>query len=79
MENIKNLCKYAVKYDDKNKYKAILEAAMVPTTEWLMENSPIDMGKLATPKKPSTRNSLSQFLALFDVKQKTCCPQNRSC
>ena len=32
LENIKKLYKYAVKFDDQQPYKSIIEAAMVSTT-----------------------------------------------
>ena len=71
LENIKKLYKYAGKYEDQQQYKDILEAATISTPEGLIYNSPIDVVTLGTMKKLSARNSLSQFLALLDIKQKT--------
>ena len=36
LENIKSLYKYAGKHDNRQQYKAIIEAAMVSTPEGLM-------------------------------------------
>ena len=44
---------------------------MVSTTESITENSTTDVVMLVNLKKPIARNSLSQFLALLDAKQKT--------
>ena len=41
LENINKLYKYAVKCDDQQQYKAIIEAQMFATTEVLTDNIPI--------------------------------------
>ena len=71
LENIKNLCKSSGKHDDQQQYKAILEAAMVSTTEIFTDNSPISSTQYGTLKKSSARKPLRQFLELLDVKHGT--------
>ena len=58
LENIKKLLKHAVKYDDHQKYKAIIEAAMVSNPKEITDNSPLDAGKLVILKNPTERKSL---------------------
>ena len=65
LEKNKKLYKPSNKCDVQYKYKAILEAEIVSITKWFRENIPMDVGTSATMKKPSERNSPSQFLALF--------------
>ena len=71
LESNKNLYKSEGKCDYQQQYKTILEAYMVSTPKLLPYTSPIAVGTLGTLKKPSARNLLSQFSALFDVKPKT--------
>ena len=49
-ENINKLYIYAGKYDNKQQYKAILEAAAVFTLEGLTKNSPIPSDMSVTIK-----------------------------
>ena len=43
---------------------------MVSTPEVFTDNIPLDIGMTVTMKNSSARNSLIQFPALFDAKQK---------
>ena len=70
MENNKKLYKYAGKCDDQQKYKAILEAAMVSVPKRLTNNTPLAVYTLGTLKNSSSRKSLRQFSTLLDVTQK---------
>ena len=47
------------------------ESSMVSTPEGLLGNIPMAMCTLDTMKNPSAIRSISQFLALLDVTQKT--------
>ena len=71
LENIKKLYKSADKWDYQQHYKVIIEADMVSTPERLNDNIPLAVGTPVTMKNQSARNSLSQILALLNVKQKT--------
>ena len=70
MENIKNLYKPAVKFEYQQKCKAVIESAIRSTTEGITIKIKMDVGTLGTLKNPSARKSLSELLALLDVKQK---------
>ena len=70
MENNKNLYKYAGKFDDQHKYKAILEAAMVSFPKGLTDNTPLAVDTLGTLKNSGSRKSLRQFSTILDVTQK---------
>ena len=78
LENIKKLYKSSVKCDEKQKYKAILEADIVSTPGELTENIPMDVGMLGNMKNPNEINPPSEVLKLLDVTQKTAV-QNGSC
>ena len=69
--NINNLYKTAVKCDDHQQYKEIIEAAMVSTPEVFINNSPISYIQYVTVKKPSAIKPLHKFLEALDVKHKT--------
>ena len=67
-ESITKLYKYPGKCDDKQQYKAILEAAMVCTTDGLAEKSQFSLSTPVPIKNPSARKPLYQFSAPLDVK-----------
>ena len=71
LENIKKLYKSAWKYDDQQQWKAILETAMISTTEWFTYNSPMSLSQYATAKNTSARKSFCQFLYTLEVKHET--------
>ena len=71
MENIKKLYTSAGKFDDKNQYKAILEAETVSNTERFTDNIPMSNGTYATLRNPITRKSLHLFTEVFHVKNQT--------
>ena len=56
------MCKYSGKCEEKQQYKAIIEAEMVSTPEGFTDNSPIPTSQSTTVKKPNTRKLLCQFL-----------------
>ena len=70
LENINKLYRYAGECDNQNQYKAILEAAMVSTTERFTENSPMSPGPSVNVKNPSARKSPRKFTEILDVKKK---------
>ena len=59
------------KYDDKQKYKVIIEASMVSNTEELTIKIPMDLLMLGTSKNPGARNLLSKISARLNEKQRT--------
>ena len=61
LENIKNLYKSAGKYDDQQQYKAIIEAAIVYTTELFTDNITMSPSQSVIVKNPSARKSFRQF------------------
>ena len=65
LENNKKLYKPSDKFDDQQKFKAIIEAEIFSITRGFTEKIPMDMGTQVTMKKLSERNSPSQFLAIF--------------
>ena len=70
LKNIKKLYKQAGKCDDQQKFKDILEAAMVFTPKGITENSPI-FPMTSTPfKKPSSQKSLCMFTNILELKKK---------
>ena len=69
--NIKNLYKYAAKFDNKQQYVYIIDACIVSTPKGLTENIPTSIRTSVTINKPSTRKPLHQCYELFNVKQKT--------
>ena len=58
LENIKKPKKLADKCDDQHQYKAIIEAAMVSTTEVFTRNSPMSPVP-AVPEKNQMRGNCS--------------------
>ena len=71
MNNIKNIYQQAVKCDDQQNLKDIIEAALLSTPEGVTDNSP-NMHMTSTPvNKPSARKSLCLFTNILDVKPKT--------
>ena len=71
LQNINKLFKNAVKCDDQQKFKDILDDVMVYTPEGFNDNSPIFPMTSTPVKKPSTRKSLCLFTNILDVKKKT--------
>ena len=70
INNIKKIYQHAGKYDDQQKIKDILEAALIYTPEGLTDNSP-NVHMPSTPvKKPSAMKSLCLFTNILDVKHK---------
>ena len=69
LENITNLYKCSGKYNNQQYCKAIIETSMVSNTEGLTDNSQSFGVILMNMKNPSTRNSLSSFSELLDVKK----------
>ena len=70
-ENIKKIYKSAVKRDDQQQYKAIIEEAMVFTPEGFTCNSPIPPNQYIIVKNTTARKSLHQFLDTLEVKLNT--------
>ena len=71
MENIKKLYTSAGRFDDKQQYKTIIEAAMLSTTEGFTDNNPMSPGHYVTVINPSARKSLCLVTEVLDVKKKT--------
>ena len=71
LENIKRLYISTGKYDYQHKYKAILEAEMVYTSERFTDNIPMLLGTSVIFKNPITRKQLCIFTEVLDVKNKT--------
>ena len=69
LENMKKLYKQAGKCKHKQKFKDIIEAAMVYTTEGFTINSTMSPRKSTPVKKPSARKSLCMFTNIVDVKK----------
>ena len=61
LENIKKLYKTASKCEYQQQYKAIIEAAMVSTSEGCKNNSPMTPNPYVSTKNPSAIKSLRQF------------------
>ena len=59
------------KYDNQQQYKAILEVALVSTSNGFTDNSPISPGTSLTIRKPSAIKPLHIFTEVLDVKKKT--------
>ena len=71
MNNIRMIYQRAGKCDGQQKIKDILDAAVVLTTEVVIDNS-INLPMKSTPvKKPSTSKSLCLFTNILNVKPKT--------
>ena len=68
---INKLYTSAVKCDDQQQYKAILEASIVSTTGIFTDNSPISPGPSVTVINPSARKSLCLFNEVLDSRNKT--------
>ena len=71
LENINKLYTSAGKCDDQLKFKAIIEALMVSTTNWFTDRSQMSRGPTMIFRNPSARNSLCIFTEVLDVKNKT--------
>ena len=67
--NINKLYKYSKRIDNKQQYKATIEAYMESTPEGITKNSPMDEVTLVNLNKTSARDFLSQCLALLNSKQ----------
>ena len=70
IQNIKKLYKHAVKCDNQQQFKDVLEAAMVSTPEGFNDNIPIYTTTSIPVKKPSVKKSLCLFTKNVDVKNK---------
>ena len=69
LENIKKLYEQAGKCDNQQKFKDIIEAAMVYTPEVFTYNSPISPMTLTPVKEPRAQKSLCLFTNILDVKK----------
>ena len=63
--------KTAVKQDDKQQYKAIIEASMFSTPEGCTSNIPMTTNPSVSIKNSSARKSLRKLSETLDVKHKT--------
>ena len=63
--------KSAGKCDDKQQYKAMIEAAMIYNTEKFSDISPMSSEQYVPVKQPCARKSLCQFIETLGVKPKT--------
>ena len=71
MNNIKNIYQHAVKCDDQQNLKDIIDAAILSTPDGFADNSH-NVHITTTPvKKPSARKSLCLFTNILDVQTKT--------
>ena len=70
LENIKKLYTSAVKCDNQQHYKAILEATMVFTTDIFTYNSTMSPGPSVTVNNRIARKSIRLFTEVLDVKIK---------
>ena len=70
LNNIKSVYQHAGKCDDQQKFKYILEAAMVSTPEEITDYSPSFPMTQTTSKKPSARRLLRLLTNIFDVKNR---------
>ena len=71
MNNIKNIYQHAVKCDDQQNLKDIIEDAILSTPEGFTDNSPYVHMTSSPVKKPSARKSLCLFTNILDVKPTT--------
>ena len=71
MNNIKKIYQHAVKCDDQQNLKDIIEAAILSTTHGFKDNSPNVHMESSTVKKPSDRKSLCLFTNILAVKRTT--------
>ena len=71
LENIKKLYTSVVKYDDQHQYKAIIEAALVSTTDIFTDNNPMSPEPSITVRNPSARKPIRLFTEVLYVKKKT--------
>ena len=67
----KKLYKSSGKCDYQQQYKAIIEVAMVFTTDGFTNNTPISPGPYVTVKNPRASKLLHQFSEVLDFKQNT--------
>ena len=70
LENIKKLYKYSGKCDNQQQYKAIIETAMVSTTEEFTDNSLMLPGSSVTVKIPVQKNHSVYVLQYLMSKRK---------
>ena len=63
--------KTSVKCDDKQQYKAVIEAAMISESEGCNYQIPMTPNQYKPTKKLNERKPPSQFSETFDVKHKT--------
>ena len=68
MNNIKKIYQPAFKCDDQQNLKDILEAAILSTTEGIIDKSPNAHMKSTPVKKPKAGKSLCLFTTILDVK-----------
>ena len=60
LENIKKLYTYAIKCDDQQQYKAVIEAALVSTADIFSNNGPMSSGSSMHFRNPVARKSKSK-------------------
>ena len=71
MNNTKKIYHHAVKCDDQQNLKDIIDAAIISIPEGVTDNSP-NVNMTSTPvKKPSARKSLCLFTNILDVQPTT--------
>ena len=68
MNNIKKIYQHAGKCDDQQNLKDIIYAAILSTSEGVIDNSPNVHMASKPVKKPSARKSLCLFTNILDVK-----------
>ena len=71
MNNTKKIYQHAVKYDDLQNIKDVLEADLISTLDIFTDNSPNVHTTSSPVKKPSARKSLCLFTNILDVKPTT--------
>ena len=69
--SIKKVYQHAVKVDDQQKFKDIIEAVMISTPEEITDDSHSLPMTQTTVKKPSPGKSLHIITSIFDVKRRT--------
>ena len=71
LENINKLYKTAGKFEDQQKYKAIIEAALVSKTEGCTKKIPMAPNPYESTQNPGSIKPLLQFTETLDVKHNT--------
>ena len=71
LQKIKKLYKHTGKCDNQQRFKDIIETAMVSTPEGFNDSSPRSPTSPAPIKKSSAIKSLCLFTKILDVKKKT--------